>query len=112
MRRLIVLALLALSAVWVRPAWACSCAAPPTFDEALANAEVAFVGQIVTGAVGGEVEVRVDGVIKGSVKSTVVLHTDLARGTSCETRPPAPRSCVPVPARGCCGPPRTGGPSR
>lgn len=91
MRRLIVLVLLALSAVWVRPAWACSCAAPPAFDEALAAAEVAFVGHVVTGVVGGEVEVLVEGVIKGSVRSIVVLRADLATGTSCQTRPPGQR---------------------
>jgi hypothetical protein len=91
MRRLVVLAFLALSAVWARPAWACSCAGPPTFDEALANAEVAFVGEIVSGVVGGQVDVRVDRVIKGSVKSVVLLRADLASRTSCELRPPAQR---------------------
>ena len=94
-RRLcLVLALVAVATFWTRPAFACSCAGPPEFAQAVAEAEVVFAGEILSYVGEGKSEVRVDRVYKGQVREISILHTDLLRFTSCATSPPSPRPVV------------------
>ena len=94
-RRLLVLLLIAVAAVWLpAPAWACSCDAPPTFEEAVAGAELVFAGEVTGYLGGGDNELRADRVYKGQVREVVVLRGDVEWGSSCGSAGPLTRGPV------------------
>lgn len=63
-------------------AYACSCAAPPDYATAVAEADVAFTGEVVSVS-GNRYGARVDGVIKGRLPPHVTLHAESSDSASC-----------------------------
>lgn len=94
-KRLLVMLLIAVAAVWLpAPAWACDCDAPPSFEEAVAGAELVFAGEVTGYLGGGDNELRVDRVYRGQVREVVVLRGDIEWGSSCGSAGPITRGPV------------------
>jgi hypothetical protein len=75
-RRLLALLLVLFSAgLGARAAYACSCVPAPPVEELVAEAKVAFAGEVLRVS-GDRYVTRVDTVIKGSVPREVSLHSD------------------------------------
>ena len=83
LRRLLVLVLTLVAVGLGAPAaYACSCAAPPDYATAVAEADVAFTGEVVSVS-GNRYGARVDGVIKGRLPAHVTLHAESRDSASC-----------------------------
>jgi hypothetical protein len=86
MKRLLVLLLaLVWTTVGAGAAYACSCGELPAFEESVARAEVAFRGTVLRALGGSKYEVRVDGLVKGSLPPVVTVRAEDPRRSSCGT---------------------------